>query len=116
MIKKIKKFIKIILSLIIYLYYLKIYIPLYVAPDDTGNIFKLLPSPPGSESILFSIYMLFCLSLIWFPKYWGEFTGFYAPLIDIDKKSSPRKILLIGWILFLTPLLVALYFFIINIA
>ncbi|TWT51461.1 hypothetical protein Pla22_42390 [Rubripirellula amarantea] len=49
--------------------------------------------------------LLICLwpvSLIWFPEYWGQYTG-YLRGTYIDERSPPILISLLGWA-FLVPL------------
>jgi len=47
-------------------------------------------------TIAFLPVFLWPLSFIWFPEYWGKFTGFIrSPYID--EKSPPMLVSLMGW-------------------
>ena len=49
----------------------------------------------GTFAVLLAL--LWPLSFIWFPEYWGAYTGFIrGPYID--EKSPPNLVTLIGWL------------------
>jgi hypothetical protein len=56
-------------------------------------------------TLAFIVVLLWPLSFIWFPEYWGSYTGFIrGPYID--EKSPPTLVSLMGWsFLVIFPLL-----------
>jgi hypothetical protein len=42
--------------------------------------------------------LLWPLSFIWFPEYWGSYTGFISAR-NIDKTSPPILVTIMGWFL-----------------
>ena len=67
-------------------------------------------NPPGIPGRTFPILLLtfWPLLLIWFPRQFGNFTG-YVRFHYIDQKSPPVLIAMMGWLL-LVGLPLVLYF------
>jgi hypothetical protein len=49
-----------------------------------------------SGKLMFFLAFLWPLSFIWFPEYWGNYTGFFRGSY-IDEKSPPMLMSLMGW-------------------
>ena len=47
-------------------------------------------------SFTFLLVLLWPLSFIWFPEYWGNFTGYIRGQY-VDEKSPPILVSLMGW-------------------
>jgi hypothetical protein len=48
-------------------------------------------------SLIPALVLLWPLSLIWFPKYWGDFTGFIQGRY-VDQTSPPLAVAAMGWL------------------
>ena len=49
-----------------------------------------------NDTFVFLLVFLWPLSFIWFPEYWGKYTGFIRGP-HIDEKSPPILVSLMGW-------------------
>lgn len=77
-----------------------------ITPTKTVAIVIAIGIVIYSGTLVFLFALLWPLSFIWFPEYWGNYTGFLRGSY-IDQKSPPVLVSVMGW-LFLVgfPLLI----------
>lgn len=57
----------------------------------------------GIELLYATAFLMFPLSLIWFPEFFGSFTGYLGRGGHIDTESPPFLISILGWMFLLAP-------------
>lgn len=77
-----------------------------ITPAKTVAIAIAIGIAVYSGTLVFLFVILWPLSLIWFPEYWGNYTGFLRGQY-IGEKSPPVLVSAMGWFLLVGfPLLI----------
>jgi len=71
--------------------------PFWPAPQDLVALCVPIACCVYLWSLIPALVLLWPLSLIWFPKYWGDFTGLIQGRY-INQTSPPLAVAAMGWL------------------